>query len=80
MADDLEAGLHGHGHGWNNPACAEGDTAEDTMNIMGLGNEVAQWNCLPWLTRMFYHTRIPPPTWIPFVGHIFPPPTILRKN
>lgn len=61
--------------GGNARVCYIGDNSKDASNIMGIGNQVAGWNAMPWLTRLFQHTGIGPHAWK--VSPTIVPPTVL---
>ncbi len=63
--------------GGNFQLCYEGNTEEETQNIMGMGNGVSTRNSLPWLYRAFMHTNSHIMDWRVTMGPR--PPRLLRK-
>jgi hypothetical protein len=61
--DCLQAMAQKPAEGGNADICYVGNGPRDASNIMGMGNEIHEWNAMPWAIRMFKHTGIGPATW-----------------
>jgi hypothetical protein len=59
----IQAMLKDPKEGPNARPCYTEPTLADAKNIMGQGSEIAPWNAMPWVTRLFQHTGIGPQAW-----------------